>query len=146
MTARPLSVLVADDDESVRQIIGETLTRDGCRVDVAVDGGDALRQALAVKYDVLLIDLVMPEHEGLEAIHRIRQALRSINPDMRMVAMSGVFGPEMLHTATLFGANLAFQKPLTRKQLTIAVFGCDCPDKELCKTRRACGAADCRFA
>ena len=67
-------VLVVDDTEHVRRFVAEMLTLDGFDVvGTAVDGEDAVAQALALDPHVIVMDLKMPVVDGLEATRRIRQ-------------------------------------------------------------------------
>lgn len=78
-------ILLVDDDAGVRRTLGLHLTRRGHAVRQAVDGKDALEQIEGEPPDLLLTDLVMPEHEGVELITKVRRRW----PDLPIIAMSG---------------------------------------------------------
>jgi two-component system, sensor histidine kinase and response regulator len=67
-------ILVAEDNESVRQILYDTLTSANFYVDAAADGEEAWRALQSVHYDLLVTDNEMPRLTGLELIKRIREA------------------------------------------------------------------------
>jgi two-component system cell cycle response regulator DivK len=70
-------VLLADDSEEVREAHGEILADAGYRVAYAHDGGEAVDKALALRPDVILMDLQMPGVDGWQATRRIRDDLRT---------------------------------------------------------------------
>jgi two-component system nitrogen regulation response regulator GlnG len=61
-------VLVADDDEAIRTLLIAVLKRQGFTVDLVRNGKEAIDQFAAQKYDVLLLDLMMPIMNGFEVI------------------------------------------------------------------------------
>ncbi|MBA5687910.1 response regulator [Duganella sp. LX47W] len=69
----PLRVLVAEDTEMNRQLARILLTRLGCEVDEAVNGQLALDALEAARYDLVLMDCMMPVLDGYEACRRLRQ-------------------------------------------------------------------------
>jgi DNA-binding NtrC family response regulator len=70
--ASPIRVLVADDERNFTQVLKMELGREGYVVDVAVDGREALGRLGASEYDVLVLDLKMPEVPGMEVLREIR--------------------------------------------------------------------------
>jgi signal transduction histidine kinase/CheY-like chemotaxis protein len=70
----PLRVLLADDDASNRLVGGQLLGVLGHTVDLAIDGTDALEQALAVQHDLIILDVEMPHLDGTEVARRLRTA------------------------------------------------------------------------
>jgi signal transduction histidine kinase/ActR/RegA family two-component response regulator len=66
-------VLVAEDNATNRRLALHMLTRLGCSVDVATDGREAVERAERARYDVILMDVQMPELNGLEATRHLRQ-------------------------------------------------------------------------
>jgi CheY-like chemotaxis protein len=89
----PLRVLVADDNSVVRAALLSLLRLCGCDADEASDGRRALELASRRRYDVLLIDVQMPEMDG-PALSRALGA--TLPPDQRphVVAMSADGAPE----------------------------------------------------
>jgi two-component system response regulator MprA len=65
-------LLVVDDEPAVREALQRILEHDGYAVDVAADGREAVRRQLAAPADAVLLDVLMPELDGLEACRRIR--------------------------------------------------------------------------
>ena len=65
-------ILVIDDDEDVRALVRELLTRAGCTVHDASDGRSGLREFFASPPDLVVLDVSMPELDGWETLARIR--------------------------------------------------------------------------
>jgi CheY-like chemotaxis protein len=79
-TGRPGRVLVVDDDARNRDLLRRRLERLGCAVALAVDGKQALGMLGAGPFDLMLLDIVMPELDGYETLRRVKAepALRHI--------------------------------------------------------------------
>ena len=91
-------VLLLDDDPSMQRLVARILASDGFRVDVFLTGSQAIAALKRERYDVLLLDLMMPHEGGMTVIRHLRtndpQALkRSIlltaSPDSLIDALSG---------------------------------------------------------
>jgi PAS domain S-box-containing protein len=85
--ARPLRVLVVDDEESVRRVSARFLERVGHQVDTAADGAEALQMLKHVRYDAVVADLRMPGLDGEELFHRLRA--RGDGLERRLVFLTG---------------------------------------------------------
>ncbi|MDY0405672.1 response regulator transcription factor [Virgibacillus sp. 179-BFC.A HS] len=68
-----VKVLVVDDEERIRRLLKMYLEREDYIVDEADNGKDALESALAQDYDVILLDLMMPEMDGIEVCQELRK-------------------------------------------------------------------------
>jgi CheY-like chemotaxis protein len=72
------TVLVADDDPPIRDLLGELLSAEGYDVHLATDGLDALAKALATQPDLVLTDFRMPKLDGLPLAARLRERDQSL--------------------------------------------------------------------
>jgi CheY-like chemotaxis protein len=110
-------ILVVDDDDAVREVLGESLEAAGHEVRTAADGGRAIRIAAEWPPDVVVTDIVMPEKEGLETIIELRRT----HPAVRIIAISGggVVGPDdYLVPAEGLGADRCLAKPFRLGELS----------------------------
>jgi two-component system, OmpR family, response regulator len=64
-------ILIVDDEPQIRSFIGRALTAAGYATEFASNGATGLRQALAAHYDLIILDLVMPDMEGREFLDRL---------------------------------------------------------------------------
>ena len=109
-------ILVVDDEPDVRAFVAAALRLAGHEVDVAADGSEALRRYRARRADLVIMDIFMPEKEGLETIMDLRQEF----PDVRILAISGggrTGDRNFLAQARYFGAGRSLAKPFSHEQL-----------------------------
>lgn len=66
-------VLVADDDQAIRQLVATIIRREGIEVDVASDGYEAIEHLKKREYPVILVDLMMPRVDGFGVIDHLRR-------------------------------------------------------------------------
>ncbi len=69
-------ILIADDDDEIRDLLEFDISQSGYTVDCAKDGMDALEKAMANLYDVILLDVMMPKMNGFEVCANIRKSGR----------------------------------------------------------------------
>ncbi|KAI8369117.1 hypothetical protein EDC96DRAFT_503902 [Choanephora cucurbitarum] len=69
----PPRILLVDDDSVYRNLSGKLLSVIGCSIDLAKDGVEALKKMGLEKYDLILMDIVMPKMDGISATRSIRQ-------------------------------------------------------------------------
>jgi len=77
-------ILVVDDDPAILRIYSETLARDGFQVDTAAEGQAAFRLATTRDYDLVLMDINMPNWNGVDAI----RSLKMLKPALRIGVIS----------------------------------------------------------
>ncbi|OGG07669.1 hypothetical protein A2872_01775 [Candidatus Gottesmanbacteria bacterium RIFCSPHIGHO2_01_FULL_42_12] len=68
----PKKVLIIDDDLYIRDLYSEILSEDGYEVETAVDGIDGLERIAKTKFDLILLDLMMPRLDGLGVLRQIK--------------------------------------------------------------------------
>lgn len=105
--------LVADDEADVRSVIGDMLKASSLDSEFAADGLDALRKIQKGRFDGLLLDLNMPEMDGLKTL----EALKTIDPDLPIVVLTGADDPAKLQAASQFNILGVLQKPFTFDKL-----------------------------
>lgn len=114
------SILLIDDDAGVRRFVSAVLQRAGHKVLEAADGLKGLRALAENSVDLVITDLIMPEKEGLETIHELRQTGSKVG----ILAISGGFPGNplnILDMAKRIGADAALGKPFTPSELLDAV-------------------------
>jgi CheY-like chemotaxis protein len=109
----PKRILIVDDEAPVRQLLVDFLGPLGYETAEACNGLDALQKLKTLDPGLVIIDLVMPEQEGIETIHEIRMNYKNL----KIIAVSGAFAGQFLRTAELLGANAVLPKPLNLVEL-----------------------------
>jgi CheY-like chemotaxis protein len=105
------TVCIIDDDDLVRAHMGHTLRAEGFLVMEAETAREGLKMVAEQLPDVVLIDLIMPDRDGIETIAELRRRW----PQMPIVAISGGgrVGPSLyLELAASLGASACLSKPL----------------------------------
>ena len=109
-----MRILLADDNAINLRLGAAMIERSGHRVDTAVDGLAAVRAASDGDYDVILMDVHMPDMDGLEATRRIRaRPLRQ----PRIIALTATTGAGDLAKCRQAGMDDCLSKPLRVKDL-----------------------------
>ena len=104
-------IVVVDDDPTIQMIAAELLRQGDHAVVAATDGDEALHILAAMKVDLVVMDMLMPNKDGLETIIEARR----LYPDLRILAISsgGQIGVgDLLRMARLLGADDTYVKPL----------------------------------
>lgn len=111
-------ILLVDDDLAIRILYTRVLLAAGFEIQTAHHGKEALNLIPDFSPDLIILDLVMPEQEGIETILKLQQQNRALP----ILAISGAVGaPEYLNVAGLLGARRTLKKPITPEQLLAAV-------------------------
>ncbi|MDP3233149.1 MAG: ATP-binding protein [Myxococcales bacterium] len=111
-----LKVLVADDNPINEKVALKLLEHLGVKADVARNGQEAVELATHAPYDLILMDLQMPEMDGLEATRLLRQRLGATAP--RIVAMTANAMAEDRASALEAGCDGFLAKPVRLEELT----------------------------
>ncbi len=107
MSTHP-DILIVDDEEIVRETLGEYLKELGCKVDWALDGVTALEAAQQQAYSLVLVDIRMPGMDGLSLLSRLRE----LRPDLPVAMMTGHGDPSVTEDAESLGAVDLLLKPV----------------------------------
>ena len=109
------SVLIIDDEESIRHSLTGALKDEGFKTYIARTGKEGLEVVRAERPDIVLLDIWMPEMDGVEVLKRIKADY----PDQAVVMMSGHGTIETAVKATKLGAFDFIEKPLSLEKLLV---------------------------
>jgi osomolarity two-component system response regulator SKN7 len=111
--AVPPRVLLVDDDAVVQRLSKRFLQVYGCTTDVAMDGEDAVTKMNVERYDLVLMDIVMPKLDGVSATHMIRQ----FDARTPIISMTSASKPVDLIKYFQNGMNDILPKPFSKEGL-----------------------------
>jgi len=114
--ANGVRVLLAEDSQANRLIVAEILRRDGFKVNVAADGVEAVQAAQNLPYDVVLMDIDMPEMDGIAATRVIRESQSERN-QVPIIALTAHASAEDRERFVTEGMNDYVSKPVNRQLL-----------------------------
>ena len=111
------TICIVDDEPSILNTLSGILEDERYQVTIAKTGGEALKVIQMEVPDVVLLDIWMPELDGLEVLKRVREQF----PHIMVIMMSGHGSVETAVTATKLGAYDYLEKPLDLEKVTILV-------------------------
>jgi two-component system response regulator AtoC len=111
------SILVADDDPVARDLLAEVLAKEGYQVRAAAGGRECLELARAGPVDLALLDLRMPDLDGLEVLRQ----LQVLHPDAPALILTAFAGIETAIDALRAGAYDYLSKPFRMEEIRLVV-------------------------
>ena len=114
---KKLKILIPDDSKLLRKKLREELENLDCEVIEAENGKEAVLKDLQEKPDGVILDIVMPEVGGIEAL----QVIKEVNPEIPVIMLSSAGTPQKLMETLKLGALDFIQKPYTSGQIKRAV-------------------------
>jgi signal transduction histidine kinase len=117
MSTMPVNILVIDDEVGMREGCRRALAPQGFQVTTAEHGAEGLRKLREQKFDLVLLDAMMPGMSGLEILEHIH----SYDPDVMCVMITGYATVDLAAQAMKQGAQDFLPKPFTSDELITAV-------------------------
>jgi len=108
-------ILVVDDDELVLVALVELLSPKGYRVSTALGGPQALEKIEKDRFDLLILDIIMPQMDGYQLCQRIRAMERY--SEIPIIMLTAKSGEEDKERGLEAGANLFLPKPISPQRL-----------------------------
>ncbi|MCU0882331.1 MAG: sigma-54 dependent transcriptional regulator [Hyphomonadaceae bacterium] len=111
------TVLIVDDDPAQRRLLQGAVERQGFATRTAEDGAQAVAQAADPAVDIVLLDLVMPQMGGMEALEQIRKK----REDLPVVVLTASGGIDTVVKAMQAGATDFFVKPASPERVLVSI-------------------------
>ena len=108
------SIIVVDDEKSVRDVLSRALTRKGFKVTTAEDGESALKKVSQSHFDLMFLDIKMPGISGLDVLAK----MKIDHPTTTVVILTAVSGYQTQYTATKSEAFAYLMKPCKLNEVT----------------------------
>jgi len=112
-----MKILVVDDDAIVIKSCKRILEAEGLEVSAVPSADEALEMIKKYEFDLLLIDVKMPRHDGMFLMREIKKVI----PDMPIIVMSGYPTPETISDVLNLGASQFIPKPFRPDELIKAI-------------------------
>jgi signal transduction histidine kinase/DNA-binding response OmpR family regulator len=112
-----LALLIVDDEEYNRMLFRTILDRWGVHCEEAIDGRQAIEMLSVKRFDLVFMDVRMPDMDGLQATTHIRETLRKNPEDLPVIGISATQTTEELQAWKASGMTAFLSKPFTEKML-----------------------------
>jgi two-component system OmpR family response regulator len=112
-SAEEIKVLLVDDEPHFVKLLAERLEGRGCNVETAGGGPEAIDKVKGEPYDAIVLDLLMPDMDGLETLKQLKE----INPDLQVILLTGHGTIDKGVEAMKLGAMDFVEKPADFKEL-----------------------------
>jgi two-component system response regulator PilR (NtrC family) len=112
-----ISILVADDEQLLRDLLVKILSKEGYQVETAVDGEEALEKLRQNRYSLLISDIKMPRLNGFELLKQVKQTY----PEMGVIMMTAYGDSFSVKDSLLLGADEYITKPFKSFEIHLIV-------------------------
>ncbi|MCU1246448.1 MAG: hypothetical protein JWN02_2358 [Acidobacteria bacterium] len=120
-TPQQCAVLIVEDDSAIRRLVRMVLEREGYQVEVAADGVEAVLKLGLVEYDVIILDLMMPNLDGFTFI----ETLSKNDPDrLRHIIVTSAASPNVIRDRMKGKPFDVLPKPFDIRELAGRVKAC----------------------
>ncbi|MFI5372643.1 MAG: sigma-54-dependent transcriptional regulator, partial [Candidatus Eisenbacteria bacterium] len=111
------TVLVVDDELLIRKSLAKVLRARGCPVEVASNGAEGLEKVTEVRPQVMILDMRLPDTDGLSVLRRVRQ----LDPLLQVIVITAFGDVQTAVDAMKLGANDFLRKPYEMEDIVMAV-------------------------
>ena len=109
-----MRILICEDNKLALKVLTAALEKQGFEVFTAEDGNTAMNALGQRKYDLIILDIHLPFHSGLELVKHLRHDLRKKTP---VIIISAFSDPQVITQAKELGVNDYFTKPINAKDI-----------------------------
>jgi len=114
-------IMVVDDSETIRRLLSFILKRKNYMTIEAEDGMDAIEKLLSNPVDLIIVDLNMPNMDGIEFVRTLRGNYHQ--PDVPVIMLTTTKDKDLKKEALRAGVNLFLNKPISPEMLIYKVEG-----------------------
>lgn len=112
-----LLIHLIDDEPIIHDVLGQLLSSEGYQVEISASGEEALTKFQEQKFDLILLDLLMPGMDGLEVLKQIKR----MDPEVPVIIITAYASVESALTAMKMGAYDYIQKPFKNEELLMTI-------------------------
>ncbi|HUU80505.1 MAG TPA: response regulator [Acidobacteriota bacterium] len=114
---RKQTILIVEDDEQVLDIVERILSSDGYKTATAARASDAVRIAARIRPDIVILDLNLPDYNGIQVLREIK----GIDPAIQVIILTGYGSQDTARSAMEIGAFDFLTKPVKFNELCAVV-------------------------
>jgi DNA-binding response OmpR family regulator len=119
LPAENARILVVDDDQGLLDLLERMLTRLGAVPSIVETGGEALEALKSQQFDLVILDLMLPDIDGLDVLAQIREELHL--DGLPVIILSALANPDIISRGLAIGADGYLTKPYLPNTLTSRV-------------------------
>lgn len=109
----PAKILVVEDDALLREVYVETLTGQGYSVETAVDGKEGLLKMQSGGWDLVLLDIILPEINGIDIMKRLKNTQSMSTPNKKVIFLTNIDTAGVFKEALSLGNGYLIKSQLT---------------------------------
>ena len=106
-------ILLAEDDEFLKQLYTDVLSAEGYTVETAIDGEEALAKVSAGGWDLILLDIIMPKLNGLDVVKKTKELPIPAVPNKCIIFLTNLDKGEEIKEALLLGNGYLIKSQIT---------------------------------
>lgn len=106
-------MLIVDDDKQILKLLKKVFTDENIKISTAVNGLEAVKLCTKKNFDIILLDIVMPELDGVEAA----KAIKISQPDVKIIVITGNASETQIEQVKKLNIKDIFEKPFSFKLL-----------------------------
>ena len=122
MSSNRINILLAEDDDASQKLIKFIIEKYGWEIDMAANGNEALEKLNGKKYDILLLDINMPQLNGLELLEIIKGNTGFKNYELPVIVISAYAQKNLIEQVLASGADDFITKPISEKDISDIIF------------------------
>ena len=100
-------ILIVDDEPDICEMLAKILSREGYVVKIAMSGKETVKEVMAGSVDIVLLDIIMPDQDGIETLRQIK----AIRPQIPVIMFTAYVNMSTIRDAMRFGAYDYIAKP-----------------------------------
>ena len=106
-------ILVAEDDEFLRELYSDVLKGEGYTVETASDGEESLQKITRGGWDLILLDIIMPKISGLDVMKKVKESPQLLNRNKCIVFLTNLDKGEEIKQALILGNGYLIKSQIT---------------------------------
>ena len=106
-------ILIAEDDQFLRELYSDVLKGEGYKIETAVDGEEAFQKMSKGGWDLVLLDIIMPKMSGLDVMRKSKELPQPLNPNKCIVFLTNLDKGEEIKQALILGNGYLIKSQIT---------------------------------